>query len=722
MTNAQPRVIGLVAIAAWLLLDSVRTAGPLLSGLYEESAISVGLVAIATFGGGGVLAWVGAMLGRHFGHGVVMMFVLGALAVLRLGLPWISGGWLIGAGLYLTAFAIASVVMTARIAMGNGGSGYVLAGTSLGAAAAVAEQAVLRTWDAVWRADALGWTAMIMVAALAIFNGWRCRELEPARASRGWWALGLHWALLVLAFANVAWVNAQTELRMSFGAALAIVALCVSAGLAAQAHRVTRSTMIVVGVLGIVALGVFVQREGSLTAIALPIALAATTLGAAQALRTADSSPARRFLAAVVFGLAIIVPPGLVQVETDLPLGFPHLAVLLATGIAIIAYGAAQLWSDGSVRLVGAEESHGAEADPEPTDSDAADSADVPADAVAATPTISVAREAASSAPAPWILPGVLVRVGVGVVAAVGIGYWSHATFEQERNYSADFITAPYVLSWNVHQGVTHEMGGGPRIDLDEIAQTVMGNDVIALQEVNRGTLFGGGTDMLEYLAGELELPYSYSSAHDRQYGNAIFTSRPHSNPRDVELTQDAGPERRSALAVDFMGATFASAHLQTTDDAQDSRQVQADELADWLAGDHPTVVGAALGCPPDSPAHQAMLEWGFFDTQAHWGVDKPTYLGPGLDGEHAEIRDFLFGRHVQITEFQLLPVPWSDHFPLVARVSTGALAPTEAGEDWNQAQPQAPGDPVPPVVTSPTAQATPSPTPSPSSSPSPSD
>ena len=688
MTVSQPRVIGLVAIASWLLLDSVRTAGPLLASLYETSTVAVSVTTVAAFGGGGVLAWIGATLGRHFGHGVVMVFLLGLLGVSRLALPFVSGGWLIGAGMYLVAIAIAGVVMTSRIAMGNGGSGYVLAGTSLGAAAAVAEQTVLRTWDAVWRADALGWAAIGVVALLAIFNGWRCRTLEPAPASRGWWALGLHWSLLVMAFGNVAWVNAQTELRMSYGAALAIVALCVSAGLAAQAHRVSRVTMIIIGVAGIIALGIFVQREGSLTAIALPVALAATTLGATLSMRAAVSAPSRRFLASVVFGLAIIVPPALVQIETDLPLGFPHLAVMLAAGIAVIAYGASPRWAP---------------------DNTAGDSS--PATPTqAASPTSAADADEATSTP--WILPGVLVRMGIGVVVAVGVGYWTHAAYEQEPIYSADFILAPHVVSWNVHQGVTHEMGDGPRVDLDEIALTVAGNDVIALQEVNRGTLFGGGTDMLEYLAGELELPYSYAAAHDRQYGNAIFTSRPHSNPRDVELTQDAGPERRSAIAVDFMGTTFASAHLLHTDDAHDSREVQAQELAQWLAGEHPTVVGAAFGRTPGSPPHRAMLQSGFADAQTEWGLDRPTYLGPGLTGELAEVRDFLFVRNAEVTEFQLLPVPWSDHFPLVARVATGATATTQPGEDPNEVQSLPPEEPVPPVTADPTPSPTVSPTP----------
>ena len=202
-----------------------------------------------------------------------------------------------------------------------------------------------------------------------------------------------------------------------------------------------------------------------------------------------------------------------------------------------------------------------------------------------------------------------------------------------------------------------------------------------------------------------MELPYSYSAAHDRQYGNAIFTSRPHSNPRDVELTQGAGPERRSAIAVDFMGSTFASAHLLHTDDANDSRQVQAQELAEWLSGEHPTVVAAAFGRPPESPPHQAMVDFGFFDVQAQWEVDKPTYLGPGLEGEFAEIRDFVFVRNAEATDFQLLPVPWSDHFPLVARFATGAQAPTQADQDRNEVQPVPATSMVPSVGASPAAE-----------------
>lgn len=671
MKNAQPRVLGLVAIASWLLLDSLRMAGPLLSSLYENSLTSVALATFATFAGGGVLAWLAAMMGRHFGHGVVVLYLLAVLAILRLGLPSIAGGWLIAAGLYLTAIAIAGVVMTARVALGNGGPGYLLAGTTLGVAAAVAEQAVLRTWDAVWRADALGWAAMGLVVVLAVFNGWRCRDLEPAPSSQGWWAFGFYWSLLIIAFGNVAWINAQSGLRMSASVIVTIMSLCVAAGLAAQAHRISRPVAMTIAVLGAIGLGLLIQREGTDAIVALPVAIAATTLATAQSLGPAKSPALRRLLAAVVFGLAIITPVLLVQIDSELPLGFPHLAVMFATGIALLAYGAFRAWSAGPL---------------------------APADSGVA-----------------WIGPGVLLRVRVGAGIALVIGVWTYATYETEPVYSADFVPAPHVVSWNTHQGITHESGAGPRIDLDEIAATVRGNDVIALQEVNRGTLLGGGTDMLEYLAGELRLPYAYSSAYDRQYGNAIFTSRPHANARDVELTQDDGPERRSAIAVDFMGSTFASAQLQSTDNANMTYVIQVEELIAWLDGPQPIVVGADFGREPGSASHTAMLDAGFVDAQAALGVEGPTYIGPDLTGERAATLDYVFGRNVEFTQFELVPVPWSDHWPLVVRVSTGATAPTDLNADFNDLQRVPSISPSPSPSSSPGASASPSPAPSPS-------
>lgn len=685
MVSAQRRALFLVAVASWLLLDSVRTAGPLLSALYDDSLTLVVAAALGTFAGGGVLAWLAAMVGRHFGHGVVVLYLVGVLAVLRLGLPFISGGWLIAAGLYLVAFAIAGVVMTTRVAIGNGGSGTALAGTSLGAAAAVLEHTVLRTWDAVWREDLLGWIALGTVAALAILVGALCRTLEPAPTSRGWWALGLHWSLLGFAFANIAWVNAQTELRMSAGVAVTVVSLCLAAGLAAQAHRISRVVSTVIAVAGAVALAVVMLRPGMDAALALPVATAATTLAAAHALRPAPSSAARRLTAAIVFGLALIAPVLVMQLDYERPLGIPPLSIAVAVGVAVLIYGTWRAWvahrPDSAGRTV-------------TSDGTTASNGTTVADA---------------STPRSWIAPGVPVGAALGVAAAVAVGAWTQATYEAPRVYSADFIQAPYVTSWNLHFGVTHEAGAGPRVDLDELAAALSGTDVAMLQEVQRGWLLGGGTDMLEYLAGELDLPYSYAPAHDRQFGNAIFTSRPHAEPRTLELPFGEGPQERSALAVDFMGATFVSTHLQSTDEADETRLAQSQALLDWVAGTQPTVVGGDFNAEPGDAAHQAMVDAGFVSAQAQLGVTGPTYVGPDMTGEQATLIDYLFGRGVEFTEFELRALPWSDHWPLTARAATGALAPTDPDADLNELQPA----PTPSTSVSPSASASPTPSPS---------
>ncbi|MFW2513920.1 endonuclease/exonuclease/phosphatase family protein [Demequina sp. SO4-13] len=695
MISAQRRALFLVAVASWLLLDSIRTAGPLLVPLYEDSLIIAVAAAIGTFAGGGVLAWLAAMVGRHFGHGIVVLYLLGVLAVLRLGLPFIGGGWLIAAGLYLVAFAIAGVVMTTRVAIGNGGSGTALAGTALGVAAAVVEHTVLRTWDAVWREDLLGWIAMGLVAALAIAAGALGRTLEPAPSSRGWWAFGLHWSLLVFAFANVGWVNAQTDLRMSAGAAITIVSLCLGAGLAAQVHRVSRVVTAVIAAVGAVALAVVMLLPGTDAALALPVATAATTLAAAHALRPAASTPARRLVAALVFGLAMIGPALVMQLDYEISLGVPPLTVAVAAGVAVLTYGTWRAWSaDGAAdaRAAGLEpdRTHGTDDSVLEPDSHSPD----------------VAPEG-NTRPSGWIAPGVPLAAALGVVAAIGVGAWTHTTYEQPRVYSADFIQAPYVTSWNVHFGVTHEAGAGPRVDPDEIAAALQGTDVAMLQEVQRGWLLGGGTDMVEFLAGELDLPYSFAAAHDRQFGNLILTSRPHADPRTLELSYGDGPQGRSALAVDFMGATYASAHLQSTDDADQTRVTQVEELLAWLDAPQPTVVGGDFNVEPGSPVHRAMIDAGFASAQEEIGVIGPTYVGPDLTGEQAAQIDYLFGRNVEFTEFELRSLPWSDHWPLTARASTGALAPTDPEADLNEVQP------APAPSPSPSASASPSPSPS---------
>ncbi|WP_084039418.1 hypothetical protein [Demequina sp. NBRC 110053] len=676
------RTLALVAVASWLLVDSIRGAGPLLGSLADDSGALALAAAVAAFAAGGVLAWLCAIAGRHFGPGTVLLFMLAVVGVLRLGLPLLDGLWLINAGLYLLALAITTVVLAARMALGNGGPATTVAGTALGAAGAVAEQTLLRTWDAVWRGDLSGWLAMGVLAVLAVSVGWLCRGLEPVGASRGWWAYGLLWGLIVALVANVAWVNAQAEVRMSTGAALAMVSLVTAAALAAQAPRTSRLVVAILAAVGLAALGILLLRPGMTAAVALPVASAVAALSAAVVLRPADSSPMRRLGAATVFGLALVAAPLAAQLDAVMGLPGPAESGFIITGAALIAGGAWVAWQSK------------APAGPDTVESAGPDGPQVGSGA-------HTSRGAQSREP--WIAPGVLAGAVAGLLAGGGLAFWTAATFETERALSKDFLIAPSVMTWNLHAGVTPRVTGGPGVALHDIASTIESSaaDVIMLQAVDRGRLIAGGTDMLEYLAGELRLPYAYGDAHQRQLGNAILTSRAHGDPRSIDLPTGPDGVRRSAVAVDFMGATFATARVAG------GSELQADALAEWLDVAQPLVVGVSLGEQASDGTIAALAQAGFTDAQQELGVAGPTYLGSDPDGLETATRDHLLGRSVSFSSFETIGVGWSNHLPALARVTTGASAPTDVGDDVNEPQPEAGVSPSP--SPSPTASARPS-------------
>ncbi|WP_284327630.1 hypothetical protein [Demequina litorisediminis] len=418
MDSAQRRALGLVAVAAWLLIDSLRTAGPLLLDLSESGPAPAALAAVATAAGAALIAWIASETAKHLGHGGTVAFLISVVAVFRLALPVLSGTWLIGAGLYLLALALAAVVMTARVALGNGGGSALLAGTSLGAGAALAEQALLRTFDAPWRQDEWGWNALAVVAVLAIVNGIRCRDLEPAPSSRGWWAYGLYWAGLLFGFANLAWINVQADVRMSGGLILGMLGAVLGAHLASQSTALTVPLRVTILGLGAVAAAVAFLTTGTTAAIAIPVAAAAAALGAALAIRPADVAPAARFGATLVFIAAVLAPLALTTIDRFAEVPLAAEAVMAVTVIAVIIGGGVRGWD--------------------------------------------LARGTA--------LGGVWLRVGVFTLLGAGLAGWTWNTYEQPRAFTMDFLTEPIAMTWNVHQGIAPTDQGGPAIRLDDIA------------------------------------------------------------------------------------------------------------------------------------------------------------------------------------------------------------------------------------------------------------
>ncbi|MDE0573618.1 hypothetical protein ON058_09355 [Demequina sp. B12] len=612
MTDAR-RSLGLIAVASWLLIDSLRAAGPLLWDLSDPSPtpalIAVGAVAAAGAG----IAWLASVAAQFFSHGGTVWFMLAVTAGFRFALPALDGVWLIGAGLYLAALALATVVLAARATLGSGNGPALLAGTALGAAAAVAEQAFLRTLDAVWRTDVWGWAALGVVFVLAMFNGWRCHDLKPAANVRGWWAYGLYWALVIYAFANLGYVASESEMRLSVAAPLAIVGLLAGARLASAAGVFPGALRIGLMTVGAASLAVMALVPGTAALVALPLAAALSTLAAALMMRAEKGSTLRSLGAWAVFVAAVVVPLLAVEVDRVAALPVRHGVLMATVGIALMMGGSLAAWHERAGHTV---------------------------------------------------VRGVLPRIAVGVVVAAGASWWTYSSFEQDRLYSEDFLATPQVTSWNVHHGVTSSENGGPALDPVAIAQTLRDNpaDVVMLQEVDRGSLLSGGLDMVEFLAGELQLPYSYAGSHTSQTGNAIITSRPHDGVRALELDSESGPQR-GALAVTFMGATYVSTQFDASATA-DERAEHARELAQWSGTIGPVVIGGDFGDTAGSATVEALQGTGFVLASQALPADATLTMG--------DREDFLVGREVTMEDVAVVDVPWSDHPPLTAHVLTG--------------------------------------------------
>ena len=231
------------------------------------------------------------------------------------------------------------------------------------------------------------------------------------------------------------------------------------------------------------------------------------------------------------------------------------------------------------------------------------------------------------------------------------------------------------VLTYNIRHGE-----GMDRVyDLARLADIMKAAepDLIALQEVDRGTERSGGIDQLDVLADLLGMHGEFGRAIDfqgGQYGVAILSRWPLHYPDNQALP--ASPpyyEPRTALTV-FTRAgergpliQFTTTHL---DDARDSpdRMEQAMALNDLLvAGDgRPSILAGDFNARGEAEL-LAILD-------AHWtnitATVPPDAQGSG--GNRRRLRsDFVFFRPAdrwRVVEWRVIDAPLvSDHRPVLA-------------------------------------------------------
>ncbi len=129
------------------------------------------------------------------------------------------------------------------------------------------------------------------------------------------------------------------------------------------------------------------------------------------------------------------------------------------------------------------------------------------------------------------------------------------------------------IMSYNIHHANPPSKIG--LIDLDAIAAVIIKEnpDLVGLQEVDRFTKRSGNIDEAKILAEKTGLNYYFFKAIDHDggdYGVAILSRFPISNPQKLALPQVAKGEPRVLSCVDVMlpnktKLTFSNTHLDAT-------------------------------------------------------------------------------------------------------------------------------------------------------------
>jgi endonuclease/exonuclease/phosphatase family metal-dependent hydrolase len=233
----------------------------------------------------------------------------------------------------------------------------------------------------------------------------------------------------------------------------------------------------------------------------------------------------------------------------------------------------------------------------------------------------------------------------------------------------AGYSSAPVrvrVLTYNIHHGE----GIDGRIDLPRLAEVIIGTkpDLVALQEVDRGTERAGGVDQLAELERLTGMHGVFGKAMDFQggaYGVAVLTRHVVVGSSTLALPDLAGREPRAALTVDVR-IKEADARLQfiTThlDQGRDNvnRLAQASFLNATVAPDDsaPRVLAGDMNSRPGTEVMQLLLErWtNFFEV--------PEAVAPRGLVDHVFARPASDWRAVdgQVVEDRIA----SDHRPLL--------------------------------------------------------
>jgi endonuclease/exonuclease/phosphatase family metal-dependent hydrolase len=551
--------------------------------------------------------------------------VVTTLAAARLGMqlqhpiePWVA---MIAVAVGVGALALLLHASRAR----RSGAGAAVA-IVVGLAVDAAIRGAYETWDPVWQT---GSGPTILAAALAgvLIAAALATRIEPDTADREpddagvllLATIGPFLLLQTLFLQNAAFIASEYGVSITAAVAWVMAGNVLAAAVAVQTARdpslgrswITRSIVAVVVVGSTIALA-----TSSLNVVVLGQLASTVLLVWAVARPVAGPEGAWRTCSAIGLGMALFVGLAFAyQIDIDVPLPLPRATWPILASILLAA---------------------------------------------AAVPRPSA--DPATLSRRIWVIP-------LALLAAVGTSLVLRAPSLEP--VGPDELLR--VVSWNIHTAVN----GDGNVDLGAIADAIerQDPDVVLLQEVGRGWPIAGQTDQAEWLSRRLDMAFSWTSAADDQFGNAILTRLPVLEEGDLRLPYGEGPQYRSALRVRAMGfpgeeVWFVDVHLQNGAKER-TREDQIVALLDAWGRDHPLVLGGDLNMEP-AEANAALFGDAAL-TSVQDAVGDPstsTAREPEFPGNRV---DWIWvSDDLEPQRFEIVWTPASDHLPLVADLGPG--------------------------------------------------
>ncbi|MGA9531624.1 MAG: endonuclease/exonuclease/phosphatase family protein [Anaerolineales bacterium] len=225
-------------------------------------------------------------------------------------------------------------------------------------------------------------------------------------------------------------------------------------------------------------------------------------------------------------------------------------------------------------------------------------------------------------------------------------------------------------LTYNIHSA--YDMSG--RQDPEAIARVIESSqaDIVAVQEISRGWLINGSTDLVFWLSRRLGMTVIFQGTSDPVWGNAVFSRLPIQEWGQGTLPRDSSLIARGYLwarvgGTDSDPLLILATHLHQVDGEDALRERQARQLLGFWGNRSRTLLLGDLNARPSSPAIRLIERTGFVDSWAEAGRG-PAETFPA-DEPDRKIDWIFHTSDLSATSAEVIPTEASDHRPLLIKL-----------------------------------------------------